>query len=168
MKKNNLFSIETGVRLDECGEKYKKLTHLKKIKYCLLIEKIIDGLENNYSHMVRDFFYQNVSTFRRPNCVVNLLNDIAYTLNLTRINLNMAGSNKGFVYGYLEYSYHNKTINCADVNSATLIPNNVNEIVMDTTQAKFVLIVEKFTIFNQLISNNIGKKFPLIMVIKLF
>lgn len=135
------------------------------MKYCLVIEKIINGLENNYSHMVRDFYYQNVPMFGRPNYVEKLLNDIAYTLNLTRINLNLVGSNKGFVYGHLKFSYQNETINCSEVNTATLIPNNVNEILMDSTQAKFVLVVEKFTIFNQLISNNIGKKFPLILVI---
>ncbi|KAF7495228.1 Meiotic recombination protein SPO11 [Sarcoptes scabiei] len=81
-----------------------------------------------------------------------------------RFSQDSAYSKNGFVHGDLQYEYNKTIFRCNDPESFTLIPSYIDNISKFHSNARFILVVEKFTAFANLIASKINKKFRIIMV----
>lgn len=162
------FSNETGITLNQTNKRYKSIrlnNPLRLEQYSWLIDRLIENCKTDQYNGPRDLYYQNIGLFPNVNIITTLLNDICCTVGVTRMNLNVTVSQKGFVFGDLTISYRNKMILYdSNTKSSMLIPDCIQDLKICHSNARFILVVEKYTTFAHLISNGIAERFPLIMI----
>lgn len=72
---------------------------------------------------------------------------------------------KGLIYGNLMlHSCTEAIIDCKTIRTGTFVPNEADDIEVHSSDAKFILVVEKHATFNKLICNNICETFKVILV----
>jgi len=89
--------------------------------------------------------------------VDSTIDEITVLLGVTRDSLNIVASTKGLIYGNLIYEENNgKIINCftsgLEISQGQPVPKHINTISNLKSDAKFILIIEKETVFYKLIS----------------
>ncbi|XP_043502307.1 meiotic recombination protein SPO11 [Polistes fuscatus] len=92
------------------------------------------------------------------------VNNVAEILNCAPWDLRLIGSSKGLAAGDLTlYFTDNQIIDCR-VPGGVLIPQIISNIISIRTNGKFVLVVEKDTIFQKLLEENITKLLNCILI----
>lgn len=162
------YSNETGVTLNQTNKRYKSIRLSNPIRleqYCWLIDRLIENCQNDQYNGPRDLYYQNIGLFPNVNLITTLVNDICCTVGVTRMNLNVMVSQKGFVFGHLTISNEKQMILYdSNTKSSIPIPDCVQDLKICHSNARFILVVEKYTTFTNLILNGIAERFPLIMI----
>ncbi|KAI4481968.1 hypothetical protein M0804_008987 [Polistes exclamans] len=92
------------------------------------------------------------------------VNNVAEILNCAPWDLRLIGSSKGLAAGDLTlYFTDNQIIDCR-VPGGVLIPQIISNVISIRTNGKFVLVVEKDTIFQKLLEENITKLLNCILI----
>lgn len=113
----------------------------------------INLLEQDNHSTIRDLYYKNVELFQKnQNQLIRTIRSLVTSLNIQQYNLNLFPGLKGLVFGNLFIeTFNNDIIDCTINPRGTLIPGNENIIKSLKTNSKFILIVEKESIFHSLI-----------------
>ena len=92
--------------------------------------------------------------------IQNALRDICCYLDVTPWQLGILSSSKGLIAGFIKFTLQNNDqIDCtALLNTGLLIPLNITNIKIYNSNADYVLIVEKDTVFEKLLNGNIFNK----------
>lgn len=122
-------------------------------------------ISQNCTSTKREIYYNDVELFRGVASVDGILEDVCSILNFNRFQLGLFPAQKGLFAGIFEiYDSNNNllALNTAqNYSKINLISSNYFDDFIIFTPAKFILIVEKETIFNNLISNEIFiREFP--------
>lgn len=124
-----------------------------------LIEAIYRLLATNSSATKREIYYKNADFFVTQNAVSTALNDICLMLGAYPWELNIHSSTKGIMVGAIVLiAPDNQEIDFSLHMSGTVLPSNVTDIKGIRTTAKFLLIVEKDTVFKRLVQDGIFEK----------
>ncbi|XP_078508107.1 meiotic recombination protein SPO11 isoform X6 [Lissotriton helveticus] len=126
------------------------------LKILSMIYKMVQ--KNTYATK-RDIYYTDVQLFGTQSVVDNIVNDISCMLKIPRRSLHVLSTSKGCIAGDLCYSEEDGTkINCSCYSTAVLVSSNVHGIKNMTSNAKFILIVEKDATFQRLLDDEFCKK----------
>lgn len=105
---------------------------------------------------LRELFYKDPANNCKTINIYNSLKDVCELLRTTPWNLGIFASGKGLIAGSIRFLMINgDMIDCYTHAGAVLLPQDHNAINHLETNAAFVLIVEKDTIFSKLISQKI-------------
>lgn len=162
--KNRVVIDNLGVVFNLNNPTYKSIRNKFVVKYRYFVQKIIFNLSKENYSTSRELYYQNRKLFNSPNIVERMVKDLCCTLNVRRVDLNIISKPKGLVYGDLIFSHMKNSIDCKRQSTGILIPSEGCPFEIISSDAKLILIVEKYAIFNKLICNKICEKFKLIMV----
>ncbi|XP_018093184.1 meiotic recombination protein SPO11 [Xenopus laevis] len=103
----------------------------------------------------RDIYYNEVQLYGSQTVVDNIISDISCMLKIPRISLYILSASKGCVAGYLWFTAEDgNKVYCGGSSSGVLVPITVEGIRNLSTQAKFILIMEKEAIFQRLLNDN--------------
>ncbi|OCT62417.1 meiotic recombination protein SPO11 isoform X2 [Xenopus laevis] len=103
----------------------------------------------------RDIYYNDVQLYGSQTVVDNIISDLSCMLKIPRINLHILSTSKGCVAGDLWFTAEDgNKVYCGGSSSAVLVPINVEGIRNLSTQAKFILIIEKDATFQRLLDDN--------------
>ncbi|KAG8447106.1 hypothetical protein GDO86_014529 [Hymenochirus boettgeri] len=103
----------------------------------------------------RDIYYNDVQLYGSQTVLDNIINDVSCMLKIPRRSLHVLSTSKGCVAGDLWFSEEDGTkVNCAGSSAGVLVPTNVEGIRNLSTNAKFILIIEKDATFQRLIDDN--------------
>ncbi|CAG2176077.1 unnamed protein product [Oppiella nova] len=163
---NTDYKLGTGITL-KVMPRNKVRTQTKRQKQLkFVLEKIKSLIANDIYCTKRDLYYQNVMLFDSSQRVVDeIIDDLACSLRVSRIKLNIASSTRGLVFGHLKFQNTNGVLtDCLSSPNGIAIPNDTERLSRMQSNAIFVLIVEKDATFQQLIHLEIHRKYPLIMV----
>ncbi|KAJ6216012.1 hypothetical protein RDWZM_010512 [Blomia tropicalis] len=95
-----------------------------------------------------------------------LIRNICITLGVYESDLNIIEKPKGGMMGDLLYFYDDSVYNLNDYNSIQPIPEKVSLVEFVETKADFILVVESYVVFRELVfNNNIRKRFNLIILV---
>ncbi|KAF3358839.1 hypothetical protein VdG1_02751 [Verticillium dahliae VDG1] len=99
----------------------------------------------------RNIFYQDVELFGSQANVDQLVDDLAFTLNLGRDDLNIVAAGKGLASGPVTIHLQNGTqVDMSSGSTGVLIPSARDVVGMNFASTKWVLVIEKEAAFRPL------------------
>ncbi|XP_077191798.1 meiotic recombination protein SPO11 isoform X1 [Paroedura picta] len=130
-----------------------------------ILSVIYKMVQTNIYATKRDIFYTDTQCFGNQRVVDNIINDISCMLKIPRRSLHILSTSKGCIAGNLSYVEEDGTkVNCT-CNTMTAVPSNVEGMRNLSTDAEFILIVEKDATFQRLLDDNFCNKLsPSIMI----
>ncbi|XP_072394871.1 uncharacterized protein mei-W68 [Diabrotica undecimpunctata] len=159
--------VQDTVELKTCRTKIssKSKRSSQKFKLILLLMKKIQALlETNTKVTKRELFYQMKHFVKNQNYIDRAINAISCILDVGPWAFNVV-SQKGLVLGDLKiFTTHGSVVDCNI--SATLIPQDIEDIAELHSTARFILVVEKEAVFQKLIDEDFQAKLklPFIMI----
>lgn len=123
-----------------------------------LLCEIYKMLCRNTTCTKRELYYNDVELMKCQNSVNKAIDDICMLLNVQPWELGVLSSSKGLIAGDLVITTdENEIIDCENVCS---VPQNPSCIINLSSNAEYVLVVEKDTVFTRLINENVFSKTP--------
>ncbi|XP_035220088.1 meiotic recombination protein SPO11-like isoform X1 [Stegodyphus dumicola] len=163
MKENPVMKTVGGSR-PRSSSRFVRIMHV--------LTKIYNLIKTNTYRTKRELYYEDVTLFKSQATLDRILDDIACFLNVPKIQLHVLTTAKGCIAGNLRFkdSYGNY-IECDASSEGTLIPNDVCGISYIQSDARFILLVEKSSVFQMLLDSKVteilspcilitGKGFP--------
>eukprot|EP00826_Nyctotherus_ovalis_P018034 TRINITY_DN1535_c0_g1_i15.p1 TRINITY_DN1535_c0_g1~~TRINITY_DN1535_c0_g1_i15.p1 ORF type:complete len:246 (-),score=35.57 TRINITY_DN1535_c0_g1_i15:42-779(-) len=124
-----------------------------------VLERVYDLVVNGRFVSKREIYYGSPFLFRNQSVVDYSIEEVAVILKTTRDSLNISASSKGLVYGSLSFKVDNdKLVDCCSnsfSSQSELIPKLAKNISHIQSEAAFILVVEKETVYYKLISEEI-------------
>ncbi|GLI59711.1 hypothetical protein VaNZ11_001568 [Volvox africanus] len=113
----------------------------------------------------RDLFYTDVKLFEDQGQSDAVLDDLACMLGCTRSSLHVVASEKGVVVGRLTFREDGDFIDCQRMGvGGKAIPPNVDKVSDISSDAAFILLVEKDAAFMRLAEDRFYNTFPCIIL----
>ncbi|CAO2577483.1 Meiotic recombination protein SPO11 [Lemmus lemmus] len=165
------FEESIGLQMiPQCTTRKIKSDSPKSVKKFALILKILSMIyklvQSNTYATKRDIYYTDSQLFGNQAAVDKIIDDISCMLKVPRRSLHVLSTSKGLIAGNLRYTEEDGTrVQCPCSATATAVPSNIQGIRNLTTDAKFLLIVEKDATFQRLLDDNFCSRMsPCIMV----
>ncbi|KAK4849828.1 hypothetical protein QYF36_001238 [Acer negundo] len=129
-----------------------KQCHVHRIDVLLRVLLIVQQLLQENKHgSKRDIFYMHPSVFSEQSVVDRAINDICILMQCSRHNLNVVSVGKGLVMGWLRFQEAERKFDCINSpNTAHTIPVLVEEVKDIVSVARYILLVEKESVFQRL------------------
>ncbi|GFR49530.1 hypothetical protein Agub_g11574 [Astrephomene gubernaculifera] len=113
----------------------------------------------------RDLFYTDVKLFEDQGQSDAILDDLACMLGCTRSSLNVVASEKGVVVGRLSFREDGDFIDCQRMGvGGKAIPPNIDKVSDISSDAAFILLVEKDAAFMRLAEDRFYNTYPCIIL----
>ncbi|KAG2446715.1 hypothetical protein HYH02_008280 [Chlamydomonas schloesseri] len=113
----------------------------------------------------RDLFYTDVKLFEDQSQSDSILDDLACMLGCTRSSLNVVASEKGVVVGRLSFREDGDFIDCQRMGvGGKAIPPNIDKVTDISSDASFILLVEKDAAFMRLAEDRFYNTYPCIIL----
>ncbi|EFJ51555.1 hypothetical protein VOLCADRAFT_103453 [Volvox carteri f. nagariensis] len=113
----------------------------------------------------RDLFYTDVKLFEDQSQSDAVLDDLACMLGCTRSSLNVVASEKGVVVGRLSFREDGDFIDCQRMGvGGKAIPPNIDKVSDISSDAAFILLVEKDAAFMRLAEDRFYNTYPCIIL----
>ncbi|XP_064089516.1 meiotic recombination protein SPO11-like isoform X1 [Macrobrachium nipponense] len=134
---------------------------------------VMHTLAQAYSHVTkgtyatrRDVFYENVALYRNQSSVDRTVEDLARMCMVPRHGLHLTITSKGLVAGCLTYTTNDGlTVNVQEANQGTMIPDGVGTISEVSSEARYILVVEKDATFQKLVEGQVHRSYgPAILI----
>lgn len=122
-------------------------------------------LRKNIHVTKRDLFYTDVKLFQDQSQSDTVLDDVSCMLGCTRSSLHVVASEKGVVVGRLIFTDDGDSIDCTKMGiGGKAIPPNIDRVGNLSSDALFILLVEKDAAFMRLAEDRFYNRFPCIIV----
>eukprot|EP00257_Ricinus_communis_P026368 XP_025013782.1 meiotic recombination protein SPO11-1 [Ricinus communis] len=130
----------------------KKECNARRIDVMLRVLVIVQQLLQENKHgSKRDIYYMHPSVFSDQSVVDQAINDICIILQCSRHNLNVVSVGTGLVMGWLRFLEAGRKFDCINSpNNVHPIPIHVEEVKDIVSVAKYILVVEKESVFQRL------------------
>lgn len=113
----------------------------------------------------RDLFYTDVKLFVDQAESDGVLDDVATMIGCTRSNLHVVASDKGLVVGRIQFEEDGDYIDCTKMGvGGKAIPPYIDKIENITSDAEFVLLVEKEAAYMRMAEDRFYQKYPCIVI----
>jgi meiotic recombination protein SPO11 len=113
----------------------------------------------------RDLFYTDVKLFVDQSDSDGVLDDIATMVGCTRSNLHVVASDKGLVVGRISFVEDGDFIDCTRMGvGGKAIPPYIDKITDISSDADFVLLVEKEAAYMRMAEDRFYNKYPCIVI----
>lgn len=114
--------------------------------------EIYKMLARNLTCTKRELYYRDVELYKNQESVNRAVNTLCAMLNVQEFELGVISSSKGLIAGDLIINIGGERIDCA---TSRAVPSNPSAITSFESNAAYVLILEKDTVFQRLINDDI-------------
>ncbi|KAF4441739.1 Meiotic recombination SPO11 [Fusarium acutatum] len=127
---------------------------VKFARILLILQLSHDALVSGTVLTKRHIFYQHQHLFEKQGQVDDLVDDIAFSLGISRGDLNIVAASKGALAGPLLIRFHDgSTLNPCSGDLGVAIPTVQSISSIDVQNIKWILVVEKDAVFRSLCSS---------------
>jgi DNA topoisomerase VI subunit A len=134
----------------------KPVKNHRQHRFVAIIKRIYELLLSNKVQTIREFYYQNFDIFTSQGQSNRILESLQIGLKVRRSDLNVIATPKAIIRGPIQFNLKSATLNCMPIE--TQIPT-INQILSIETSAREVIVVEKYSTFQQLIEFGFFEKF---------
>lgn len=120
-----------------------------------LLTEIYKMLSNFQACTKRELYYKDVELYGQQRVVNNAIDSICALLDAQEFELGILASSKGLIAGDLTIIYATERLECAAPRS---VPHDISGIKDLQSNADYVLVVEKDTVFERLVQENIFER----------
>lgn len=114
--------------------------------------EIYKMLSRNLTCTKRELYYRDVELFKNQESVNKAVDTLCMMLNVQEFELGVSSSSKGLIAGDLTIIIGDERIDCS---TPRAVPSNPSAITAFESSADYVLIVEKDTVFQRLVNDDI-------------
>lgn len=145
---------------------YSNVSTVRKTAVTTRILQLVHQLCTKGIHVTkRDLFYTDVKLFQDQSQSDTVLDDVSCMLGCTRSSLNVVASEKGVVVGRLVFSDDGDVIDCTKMGmGGKAIPPNIDRVGDMSSDALFILLVEKDAAYMRLAEDRFYNRFPCIII----
>lgn len=154
MKQGILSQNESKITVKTMSFKNKASERTFSITVIVMAE-IYKMLSRNTKSTRRELYYSDVDLFRNQESVNRAIETLCSLLNVQEHELGILSASKGLVAGDLIINIDDERIDCS---TPQAVPQNPSAITSFETAADYVLIVEKETVFQRLVNDNIFER----------
>lgn len=130
-----------------------------------VMQLIHSVLMKNIHITKRDLFYTDVKLFVDQAESDGVLDDVATMVGCTRSNLHVVASDKGLVVGRITFVEDGDFIDCTKMGvGGKAIPPYIDKITNITSDAEFILLVEKEAAYMRMAEDRFYNKYPCIVI----
>ncbi|XP_022203440.2 meiotic recombination protein SPO11 isoform X2 [Nilaparvata lugens] len=134
------------------------------IRVMHMLNKLHQLLMSNSQCSLRQLYYDDVELYGNQRQSDDILNFICKKLDCMPNNLGIIPNSKGLIAGLLKLKMKHDQIDCSTV-GGTKIPDDIRSINHIESNARFILVVEKETVFRKLLDEDISQKLgPCILI----
>ena len=147
----------------------RNFAHSSESKKSAIMTRVLDlvyhVLKQGIHVTKRDLFYSDVNLFKKQSQSDTMLDDVAVMLGCTRSSLHVVASEKGVVIGQLTFEEAGDLIDCTKMGvGAKGIPPHLDKVKNITSDAEFILLVEKDAAFMRLAEDRFYNKYKCIII----
>ncbi|KAJ6215841.1 hypothetical protein RDWZM_010341 [Blomia tropicalis] len=133
--------------------------------YVKLINIMLKNVKNKTYSSMMQLFLKNPSEYRHPKRIERFIRNICLTISLRQCDVGISVPSKGLVTGDLVLKDDDgQTYDLHLIDLPMKVPHSPQQIKIDSSEADFILVVEMYGTFYELLMNNIKKKFHMIMI----
>lgn len=152
MNSNDVLSQkETSINTKSISFSNKKSERTFTVTVSIMCE-IYKLLARNLTCTKRELYYRDVELYRNQESVNKAVNTLCAMLNVQECELGVYSSSKGLIAGDLIINIGDERIDCSKTQA---VPSNPSAITSFESNADYVLIVEKDTVFQRLVNDNL-------------
>jgi meiotic recombination protein SPO11 len=140
--------------------------HVRKAAITTKVVELVHEVLSKGIHITkRDLFYTDVKLFKDQTESDAVLDDVACMVGCTRTSLHVVASDKGLVVGRIQYREAGDYIDCTKMGiGGKAIPPYVDKITDITSDADFIILVEKEAAYMRLAEDRFYNKYPCIVI----
>ncbi|XP_049851288.1 meiotic recombination protein SPO11-like isoform X2 [Schistocerca gregaria] len=163
------------------SQKYYQIISLAQIKefakYVRVLEFIYSNLCTNVIRKKRDIYYSDAKLFQSQRCTDRIINAFASTFSIPTFRMNIISSEKGLIMGPLliktpcfsDDKRETVVLDCRSQPQLVPSPSDDLSFSIDTScipceSKTFVLVLEKETLFNLAVQENLTQKYNCILI----
>lgn len=155
MNSNDVLSQkETAITTKSVSFKNKSSERTFTITVTIMCE-VYKMLARNLTCTKRELYYRNVELFRNQESVNKAVDTLCAMLNVQECELGVMSSSKGLIAGDLIINIGDERIDCT---TSRAVPSNPSAITSFESNADYVLVVEKDTVFQRLVNDGIFER----------
>lgn len=141
-------------------------SHVRKAAITTKVVELVHEVLSKGIHITkRDLFYTDVKLFKDQTESDAVLDDVACMVGCTRTSLHVVASDKGLVVGRIQYREAGDYIDCTKMGiGGKAIPPYVDKITDITSDADFIILVEKEAAYMRLAEDRFYNKYPCIVI----
>jgi len=140
--------------------------HVRKSAITTRVVQLVHEVLAKGIHITkRDLFYTDVKLFQDQTESDAVLDDVACMIGCTRTSLHVVASDKGLVVGRIQYREAGDYIDCTRMGvGGKAIPPYIDKITDITSDAEFIILVEKEAAYMRLAEDRFYNKYPSIVI----
>lgn len=115
-----------------------------------IMSEIYKMLRRNLTCAKRELYYRDVELYRTQESVNRAVDTVCTMLNVQEFELGIVSTSKGLIAGNLIINIGEERIDCSTTRA---VPSNPSAITSFESDAEFVLVVEKDTVFQRLVGD---------------
>eukprot|EP00536_Pseudo-nitzschia_multiseries_P002571 jgi/Psemu1/251788/estExt_Genewise1Plus.C_340128 len=148
------------------GRNFMNVRESRKSAITLRVMQLIHAVLVKRIHITkRDLFYTDVKLFVDQAESDGVLDDVATMIGCTRSNLHVVASDKGLVVGRIQFEEDGDFIDCTKMGvGGKAIPPYIDKIENITSDAEFILLVEKEAAYMRMAEDRFYHKYPCIVI----
>ncbi|KAJ6628976.1 Meiotic recombination protein SPO11 [Pseudolycoriella hygida] len=154
---DNCMFIDKRVKLQPLSDgRTRTIQSRSRIAMILYVASFVYTLLiNNTTCTKREIYYSDPSFLQSQAKVDSVVKDICLILDATPWEIGIFSCSKGLIAGSIKITFEDdKTLDVENVEGGVLLPQHTMNIKKVETLAKFVLLVEKHTIYEKLLTEN--------------
>jgi meiotic recombination protein SPO11 len=148
------------------SRKFLNVKEARKSAITLRVMQLLHAVLSKEIHITkRDLFYTDVKLFVDQSDSDGVLDDVATMIGCTRSNLHVVASDKGLVVGRIQFTEDGDYIDCTKMGvGGKAIPPYIDKITDITSDAEFVLLVEKEAAYMRMAEDRFYHRYPCIII----
>ena len=148
------------------GRSFLKVKESRKSAITLRVMQLLHAVLMKRIHITkRDLFYTDVKLFVDQAESDGVLDDVACMIGCTRSNLHVVASDKGLVVGRIQFEEDGDYIDCTKMGvGGKAIPPYIDKIENITSDAEFILLVEKEAAYMRMAEDRFYHRYPCIII----
>ncbi|CAJ2651522.1 unnamed protein product, partial [Trifolium pratense] len=123
-----------------------------------ILEAVRKFLSEGKTVTKRELFYHLSNEFDKQAILDNRLHDIAIMLNCSIRSLNIVSGTRGSIIGNVIFKTKGESFNC------NMSPKDIRDGNIISCRAKFIMLVEKYTVLSRLAEDEFHKKYECIII----
>ncbi|GAW79976.1 hypothetical protein, conserved [Plasmodium gonderi] len=163
-----LLSFNVDIFKNNSEKKYPRiLLNRNLVKLCRIasvVEFVNAMIIQDKSCTQREIYYKLYNLFSQQSQTNRHILHVCHILGFRRASLNIYASEKGCIAGQLVLTKHNQIMNLNHVENGLMINDSLLNVEKVESQAHYILVVEKYSLYQKLCENRIWNILPCILI----
>lgn len=151
---NLTFCKQRGMHIRQDPFPNRRLSRSRRSYYIMLLTYIYRLVDSNQTSTKRHIYYAFSEYFEQQTSCNAILRELSALLGIPLVDMRVINTSKTLLAGPLQLQFKDHELDCSLQSNGILLPSYLGSLVAMRSTAKYVLVIEKDSIFQQLVSES--------------